>query len=335
MNTKIYALVLIGLAATVASGCGSASAATPTAVVVANDSAQTILSEGRLEPRTYVDMAFLTSGQIVSVPVAEGAKVKKGQQLVQLDDTQQQQALEKAKLAIEQAQVSVDSAQHNLNSLVGWSPNKSQLAAAQADVANAQAAVDVAQANFDKVAFQPDVSGMPQSLGLQQATNNFDKAQAQLDYLYSTRPDVTAAANSVQAAKLALSSAQLDLQNAQHAVERMALQAPFDGTVTLLNARPGASVSAGQSMATVADLSKWIIKTDDLTELQVVRIKVGQKVSITFDALPDKKFNGTVEYIASQYVESHGDITYTVTITLTDADPSLRWGMTATVEFLE
>jgi len=335
MNTKIISLALIGLLAVAISGCSAASAATPTAVVVADDGPQTILSEGRLMPRTYVEMSFLTTGQVSKVLVTEGDTVKKGQSLVQLDDMQQQQALEKAKLSIEQAQVNLASAQHNLESLVGWSPNKSQLNAAQADVANANAAVKVAQAAYDKVAYEPDVSGMPQSLGLEQATNNFDKAKAQLDYLYSTRPDVTQAANNVEAAKLALSSAQLDLENAQHMLERMALQAPFNGTVTTLNARQGSSVNAGQPMATVADLTHWIVKTDDLTELQVVRIKVGQKVSIVFDALPDQKFQGTVEQIASQYVENHGDITYTVTINLTDLDPALRWGMTATVEFLD
>jgi hypothetical protein len=54
---------------------------------------------------------------------------------------------------------------------------------------------------------------------------------------------------------------------------------------------------------------------------------------VKLDALPDVQLTGVVKSIAAKYVENRGDITYTVTITLTSKDPQMRWGMTAEVSF--
>lgn len=56
-------------------------------------------------------------------------------------------------------------------------------------------------------------------------------------------------------------------------------------------------------------------------------------MTITFDAISGKTFHGEVKEIAQHYEEKNGDIDYTVKIVLTDSDPLLRWGMTASVIF--
>jgi HlyD family secretion protein len=64
-----------------------------------------------------------------------------------------------------------------------------------------------------------------------------------------------------------------------------------------------------------------------------VRVKVGQKVVMTVDALPDQEFAGVVSEIALQPGDYRGDVVYMVTVDLTDVvDSPLRWGMTALVE---
>ncbi len=85
---------------------------------------------------------------------------------------------------------------------------------------------------------------------------------------------------------------------------------------------------------TIADLDTWVIKTDNLTEINVVAVNVGQKVEVVLDAMPDKTFNGEVTQIAMVSEEKRGDTTYTATIQLDQNDPLLRWGMTAMVQFL-
>jgi multidrug resistance efflux pump len=85
----------------------------------------------------------------------------------------------------------------------------------------------------------------------------------------------------------------------------------------------------------IADLSRLYVETDDLTEIEVVDIKVGQKVTVVADALPGVEMTGTVESISQVYEEKRGDVTYTVRILLDNPDPRLRWGMTVVVTFEE
>jgi len=113
------------------------------------------------------------------------------------------------------------------------------------------------------------------------------------------------------------------------------LSAPFDGTVAGLKVKTGESVTPGQVAVSVADFSGWIIKTTDLTELDVVNITEGQAVSITLDAIPDQTLDGMVTLIGQNYSEKQGDVVYEVTVELTESLPNMRWGMTAVVKFKE
>jgi len=113
------------------------------------------------------------------------------------------------------------------------------------------------------------------------------------------------------------------------------LTAPFDGTVAGLKVKSGETVSPGQVAVSVADFSGWIVKTTDLTELDVVNITEGQAVAITLDAIPDQILAGVVKTIGQNYSEKQGDVVYEVTVELTEALPNMRWGMTAVVKFSE
>jgi HlyD family secretion protein len=75
------------------------------------------------------------------------------------------------------------------------------------------------------------------------------------------------------------------------------------------------------------------VVTTDVTEIDVVKLKDGQPVVVTLDAIPGKQLNGKILVIGQNYSENQGDIVYKVTVVLTDIDPSMRWGMTAAVKF--
>jgi HlyD family secretion protein len=83
----------------------------------------------------------------------------------------------------------------------------------------------------------------------------------------------------------------------------------------------------------VADFSNWLVKTTDVTEIDVVNLKEGQPVTVTFDALPELELKGSVLSIGQTYTQNQGDIVYEVTVLLTDTNPALRWGMTSAVKF--
>jgi HlyD family secretion protein len=107
----------------------------------------------------------------------------------------------------------------------------------------------------------------------------------------------------------------------------------MDGTIVDMTLKVGERIAAGQPVILLADYSSWIVKTDNLTEDEVVNIEDGQRVKILLDALPALALDGEVTYINTRYEEKRGDITYTVTVALTQTDPAMRWGMTAAVQF--
>jgi len=110
------------------------------------------------------------------------------------------------------------------------------------------------------------------------------------------------------------------------------LAAQFDGTIGTVYARQGEAVTPSQPLITIGDLGQLQIETTDLSEADVARVREGQNVQITFDALPGKTLAGTVKRIAPMSTPGQGGVNYTVTVTLDESDPALRWGMTAFVD---
>ena len=155
-------------------------------------------------------------------------------------------------------------------------------------------------------------------------------ASAQADYAaLKRRPEpeqVKAAQLTVETAKLALTQAEADLQDAT-------LIAPIGGIVAEMNLKVGQQASAGAPAITLADTSAWYVETDNLTELSVVDVKEGSQVAVKLDAVPGLSLPGHVERIALRGQDQRGDVLYTVRVTLDNLDPRLRWGMTAFVQF--
>jgi HlyD family secretion protein len=153
-------------------------------------------------------------------------------------------------------------------------------------------------------------------------------AQARLDQLIAERDGQ--ATDSFEAA---LQQAQAAIDSAQVALAQTELRAPFAGTIAQLNLKAGELPPRDQPAAVLADLSGWQIETDDVTEIKVPTLKVGQGVTIKLDALPDVELKGEVESISDVSQVKSGDVVYPVKIKVLDNDPRLRWGMTAAVTF--
>ena len=157
-----------------------------------------------------------------------------------------------------------------------------------------------------------------------------DVAQAQKEYdLLSSGSD----AGEKAIAEAEYDAARANLAAARAALADVELTSPFDGTVAGLKVKGGESVTPGQIVVSIADFSGWIVKTTDLTELDVVDISEAQPVSITLDAIPDTTLDGEVQTIGQNFSEKQGDIVYEVTVELTESLPTMRWGMTAEVKF--
>jgi multidrug efflux pump subunit AcrA (membrane-fusion protein) len=121
---------------------------------------------------------------------------------------------------------------------------------------------------------------------LESAQTEMAKAQKEYDLLSSGSD-----ADEKAVAEAQYEAARANLAAASRTRRRRAAR-PFDGTVAGLKVKTGETVSPGQVAASLADFSGWIIKTTDLTELDVVNITEGQAVLIALDAFPEEILNG-------------------------------------------
>lgn len=278
---------------------------------------QSLIAEGRLVPVNSIDAAFNVSGQVVDVLVKDGEQVTAGQGLARL------KVSEAAIAALEAAKAQALTAQQALDNLMKNA--ELNLAQAQVDVNNAQERLDEATEDLE-------LDGSAENIA------KFTLADAALK-LASDKLSLMMENTGLDPRALEVTMAQLQAANAsqaaaQAAVEAALLKAPIAGTVVDLSLQPGQLVSAGVPVITIADFSNWLIRTENLAEINISKVSLGQAVEVVFDSLPEQTFKGSVTHINSRYEEKRGDITYTVTIQLDEADPQLRWGMTAAVFFL-
>ncbi|HSQ25758.1 MAG TPA: efflux RND transporter periplasmic adaptor subunit [Anaerolineales bacterium] len=135
------------------------------------------------------------------------------------------------------------------------------------------------------------------------------------------------------AAEARITAAQAAITAAEAALSRLELKATISGMILEQNLVVGQSVSPGTPVMRIVDFSEMFVETEDLTELEVVDVEIGQSVMVRADALRDVELTGEVIRISNIFEEKRGDITYTVRILLDNFDPRLRWGMTVEVSF--
>ena len=129
--------------------------------------------------------------------------------------------------------------------------------------------------------------------------------------------------------------AEVDRQNAilnaaRERLNQATLVAPIGGTIASVDISLGETVTPGLVVITIGDLKKMQIETTDLSERDIPDVKVGQSASISVDAL-DQEMSGLVTRIVEQASSIGGDVVYKVIISLDEAPPELRWGMSAEV----
>ena len=142
---------------------------------------------------------------------------------------------------------------------------------------------------------------------------------------------VNSSQEQIDSAQAEVDRADAALAQAKATLEQATMISPIDGTVVKVNAAPGETANPGQVVIVVADLSHLRIETTDLSERDILAVRIGQQASIFIDAL-DESHTGEVVDIARQSETVGGDVVYEVTIEFTNQPVGLRWGMSAEVE---
>jgi HlyD family secretion protein len=130
-------------------------------------------------------------------------------------------------------------------------------------------------------------------------------------------------ADDVAAAEARIAAAQATLNQAR-------IIAPFSGIVTSSELQPGDVVTAGRIAFRVDDLSHLLVDLQ-ISEVDINDIKLGQAVTLSFDAIQSKSYNGQVVKVNQAGDATTGAVNFTVTVELTDPDELVKPGMTAAV----
>jgi RND family efflux transporter MFP subunit len=137
-----------------------------------------------------------------------------------------------------------------------------------------------------------------------------------------------------QRADARAASAQAALEIAQAILAQSTLIAPHDATVVSIDVVPGEYVQQNQIVITLATLDDLQIKTTDLSERDITKIKIGAPAGIFIEAL-NETITGNVTGISPKASMIGGDIVFKVTISLDKQPKGLLWGMTAEVTIEE
>jgi HlyD family secretion protein len=220
-----------------------------------------VTASGNIEAKSQVDLQSEVTARILRIHVEEGDLVSKGQLLVELDEVQFKGAVDRAEALLTSQQASV----------------------LQATVNRDQAGRALARANELKRTAPTLISDE----AIEQAQQTFDVSEANL-----------------KAAEAQLAQSRASLTEARDNLARTKLYAPIAGRVVRLAVEEGEVAVPGTfsrdvgMLMRIADLSviQALVKVD---ETDVVRLALGDSVSVSIDAFPDSQFAGRVTRIAN------------------------------------
>ncbi len=192
------------------------------------------------------------------------------------------------------------------------------------------ARLDAADTNLSAAAAQADVRAA-------EANHALAKAEVERQRTLFNKKFISASALDLREAELKTSAARLQQVKAQAAVSGnqsryTALVADRDGVVTQIHAEPGQVVEAGEMVAQIVD-TKQIEVLVAVPESRMASLKVGDKVTIKLWADREKTYNGRVREIAPAATTTTR--AFDVRVAITDADETVKLGMTAGVRFAQ
>jgi HlyD family secretion protein len=130
---------------------------------------------------------------------------------------------------------------------------------------------------------------------------------------------------SVQSTQLNITQAQNALTDAKANLSNYYVYAPYAGTVASVNVQDYQMVGSGTSVATFITQQK--IANISLNEVDAAKVQTGQKVTLTFSALPDLTIAGVVDQVDTVGTVSQGVVTYNVKIGFATQDTRVKSGM--------
>jgi HlyD family secretion protein len=265
-------------------------------------------------------------------------------------------AAAQAEITLINARTALEDAQNNRTRKEYDRASSDTIAAAEASYYLAEDKVEKAQDYYDTFSNKPENDlGRANALTLLAgAKRDRDQALANLNWLKGIpdEDEVALADAQVELAQAQLDDAQRNYDRykdgsdpneitaaeaqvaaLQATLDQAHLEAPFAGTITEMHSLIGDQVSMGTLAVRIDDLSHLLVDVE-IPEIDINSIQVGQDAQLTFDGIADNTYTGKVIEVGRVGTSVQGSVNFTVTIELTDADESVRPGMTAAVNIV-
>ena len=269
-----------------------------------------ISATGVVEPNFQVEVKSKASGEVLSFPFEEGDRVKKGALLLQLDKSDEQRNVAKARADLSSSAAKYKKAQTSL---------VLQKTKYSTDIKTSQSEIETAIANLkeseDKLKRQSELydkkfvsrESLDAAATLYKVNQeNLIQAQTKLQRAKDSIHDITMKENEIELVLSEVKRSEISLAEVEERLEETEIFAPIDGVIIEKFVEEGqiiasgiSNVSGGTPIATIADMSRLFIIAD-IDETDIGSVKIGHAVKITADAFPGKEFKGKVTRIAPQ-----------------------------------
>jgi RND family efflux transporter MFP subunit len=336
--------------------------------VTRGDVEVTVSALGTIKADQSAQLSFSNTGRVTERPFNVGDYVLIGDVLARQADDAQRIAHEQALLAldlavlqrdqllqppdegqIEIAQANVDAAEAAIYTIQNVVSQDDIRAAELSYEAAQQALEDAVQARATASGGQPQQAYALLDARVGEATFNAETARLQLESLRTGSQGQLGAASArltqaqrelermqagatqaeIDRADALIAQAELNVQQAQTALDRMAIIAPFDGYITAINVEIGAIAAPSLPAIEITDISPLRLDVQ-VDEIDIRRVREGMSAQVRLDALREIEFAAELERIALIGTNEDGIVTYDVGVRLGELDDArVRVGMTA------
>lgn len=254
-----------------------------TAVVERHDLISSISTNGKVEPTQDYQAHAPMPSVISKLFVHLGEHVKKGQELLRLDASDEASKVASAQAALTASRAALQNMRQG--------GTQAELLNQRADLTAAQQQEQSAQAQLTTLQ-RLRAKGAASASEVSQAQQRLTEAQAKVAQVQTLQTS-RYSKQDLAAQRAQVTESQAALSAAESGYAGVDFHAPFSGTVYSLPVAQYNFVGAGEALVSVADLTKLQVRAY-FDEPEIGKLAAGEPVKIVWDAKPDRVWHGHI-----------------------------------------
>ena len=280
------------------------------------DLQQSVVASGKVRSPQRMELASQITGRVTQIAVREGAQVKTGDLLIQLDEGEWLAALAQAKAGLAQSELRVSQLQ--------------QLGLPMAEQSRRQAEANVLQARrqFERTR-ELVAKGFYSKTQLDDAQRNLDVAESQYASAQLQARSNQRGGSDERLAQIAVEQARASLALAQSRLDYTRITAPADAIVLTRSVEPGDTAQPGKVLMSLSPNgdTELIVQID---EKNLSLLRLGQKAQASADAYPDRHFTAEITFISPAIDPLRGSVE--IRLRVPEPPDYLRQEMTVSID---